>query len=148
MDGKQIGIVPISQALDLAKEIGLDLVEIVPKADPPVCKLMDYGKYRFEQSKKEKESRKKQHVIRVKEIRFRPGIEDHDFQTKMSKLRKFLEEKNKVKATVMFRGRQMAHPEFGMKVLDIVRAELDGVATVVQEPKLEGRLMTMVLMPK
>ena len=137
-----------SEALEMAKEIGVDMVEIVPKANPPVCKLMDYGKYRFEKSKKEKENRKKQHTIRVKEVRFRPGIENHDFQTKMGKLTKFLEDKNKVKATVMFRGREMARPEFGVKVLDRIREEIDGIATVVQEPELEGRFMTMILLPK
>jgi translation initiation factor IF-3 len=127
----------------LADEEGLDLVEISPDAKPPVCKILDYGKYRYEISKKEKDSKKKQHVIVLKEIRLRPRTEDHDLEFKIKHARKFLEQKNKVKFTVMFRGREMAYKEFGEKLLDRVVDKLEDIAKVEMDKKFEGRSLTM-----
>ena len=132
----------------MAEREGLDLVEISPDAKPPVCKVMDYGKYRYEIAKKEKDSKKKQHIIVVKEIRLRPRTEDHDLEFKMKHARKFLEQKNKVKFTVMFRGREMAYKEFGEQLLDRVVEYLDEVSKVEMEKKMEGRRLTMTLIPK
>lgn len=147
-DGGQVGIVSIEQGLRLADEEGLDLVEISPDAKPPVCKVLDYGKYRYEISKKEKDSKKKQHVIILKEIRLRPRTEDHDLEFKIKHARKFLEQKNKVKFTVQFRGRELAYKEFGEKLLDRVIEILDDVAKPETERKFEGRSLTVTLVNK
>jgi translation initiation factor IF-3 len=132
----------------MAEEIGLDLVEVSPTADPPVCKLMDFGKYKYEAQKKASEARKKQKVIEIKEIKLRPTIDDADYQVKMRNMRRFLEEGDKVKVTLRFRGREMVHQELGAKVLDRVRDDLAEIAKVEQMPKLEGRQMTMVISHK
>ena len=147
-DGEQVGIVPIEEAKRAAAERELDLVEVAPMARPPVVKVMDYGKYRFEQAKAAKAAKKKQHIIHLKEVKYRPGVSDHDFDFKTRHARRFLEEGNKVKLTMMFRGRQVTHPELGRKVLLRVFSELGDVAKVEMQPKLEGRNMTMVLAPK
>jgi translation initiation factor IF-3 len=139
------GVVPIESALEMATEVGLDLVEISPNAEPPVCKVLDYGKYKYEAQKKKHEACKKQKVIDVKEIKMRPGIDEHDYQVKMRNARRFLGDGDKVKVTIRFRGREMAHQELGMKVLDRVRDELEEVAKVEQFPHVEGRMMTMVI---
>ncbi len=146
-DGEQIGILPIERAMEIAEEQGLDLVEVAPMARPPVCRIMDYGKFKYEEQRQAREARKKQHHVQLKEVKMRPGIEDHDFDFKVRHAKKFLEEGNKVKLTMMFRGRQMAHPEFGRKVLDRVFQELQEVAKVEAHPMLEGRSMVMVLAP-
>jgi translation initiation factor IF-3 len=143
-----VGVVPIREALLMAEDAGLDLVEISPNASPPVCKILDFGKFKYELQKKENEARKKQKVIEVKEIKLRPGIDEHDYQVKMRSVHRFLEEGDKVKVTMRFRGREMVHQELGMKVLDRVRAELDALAKVEQMPRLEGRQMIMVMAPK
>ncbi len=147
-NGEQVGIVPVEDALRSAREQGLDLVEVAPQARPPVVKIMDYGKYRFEQAKAARAARKKQHNIQVKEVKFRPGISDHDFEFKTRHARNFLKEGNKVKLTMMFRGRQVTHPEFGEEVLNRVFESLQDVAKVETESKMEGRNMTMVLAPR
>ncbi|MFQ5629400.1 MAG: translation initiation factor IF-3 [bacterium] len=147
-DGEQLGVKPIDEALRLAENAGLDLVEVAPNADPPVCKIMDFGKYKYELSKKEKSSKKKQVIINVKEIRLRPKIEEHDYDFKMKHARKFLEAGNKVKATVLFRGRELAHKEFGRKILDRLQEDLSDVAKVERAPLLEGRNMVMFLVKK
>jgi len=147
-DNQQIGIVPLSKGIDLAEEEGYDLVEVAPEANPPVCKLLDYGKYKYEISKKEKEGKKKQHVIVVKEIRMRPRTEEHDFDFKVRHARKFLEQKNKVKFTVQFRGRELAYKEFGEQLLDKVIEELDDIAKIETERKFEGRSLTMTMVVK
>ena len=147
-DGEQVGIVPIEEARRAAAERELDLVEVAPMARPPVVKVMDYGKYRFEQAKAAKAAKKKQHIIHLKEVKYRPGVSDHDFDFKTRHARRFLEEGNKVKLTMMFRGRQVTHPELGRKVLLRVFEELGDIAKVEMQPKLEGRNMTMVLAPK
>ncbi len=147
-DGEQVGVVPVDEALRAAEARGLDLVEVAPMARPPVVKIMDYGKYRFEQAKAARAARKKQHVIHVKEVKYRPGISEHDFEFKTRHARTFLEEGNKVKLTMMFRGRQVTHPELGKDVLDRVMEALKDVAKVETESKLEGRNMTMVIAPK
>lgn len=147
-DGAQVGILGIQKANELAEEQGLDLVEVSPNSDPPVCKIMDFGKYKYELSKKEKLVRKKQHVIQVKEIRLRPSIEDHDFDFKLKNARKFLEQGNKVKFNVMFRGREMAHQEFGKQLLNRIMEELDDIAKAENKPKLEGRNMVLFLIKK
>lgn len=132
----------------MAEEAGLDLVEVAPNSSPPVCKLLDYGKYKYEAQKKANAARKKQKVIEVKEIKMRPGIDDHDYDVKMRSINRFIEEGDKVKVTLRFRGREMAHQELGMKVLERVRDDVDEVAKVEQFPKMEGRLMTMVIAPR
>ncbi len=139
---------PIDEALKLAGERELDLVEVAPTARPPVVKIMDYGKYKFEQQKAARAAKKKQHVIHLKEVKYRPGIDEHDFEFKTRHARKFLEEGNKVKLTMMFRGRQVTHSELGRDVLYRVFEEVNDIAKVETEPKLEGRNMTMVLAPK
>jgi translation initiation factor IF-3 len=146
-DGEQVGIIPVERALEMAEEQGLDLVEVAPMARPPVCRIMDYGKYMYEEQRQAREARKKQHHVQVKEVKMRPGIEEHDFEFKLRHARRFLEEGNKVKLTMMFRGRQMAHPEFGRQVLDRVSTSLQDVCKVEQMPQLEGRSMIMVLAP-
>ena len=147
-DGEQVGLVPINQGLEMAEESGLDLVEVSPNASPPVCKILDYGKYKYEAQKKANEARKKQKTIDVKEIKMRPGIEEHDYQVKMRSVRKFLDHGDKVKMTIRFRGREMAHQDLGMRVLDRVRDDLEEFVKIEQFPKTEGRLMTMVVAPK
>ena len=147
-EGEQMGILPVEEALAAAESQGLDLVEVAPTARPPVVRIMDYGKFKYEQARKAREARKKQHQIQIKEVKFRPGIEPHDFDFKVRHARRFLEEGNKVKATMMFRGRQMAHPELGREVLDRVATALADVGKIEQEAKLEGRNMTMLLTPK
>lgn len=146
-EGGQLGILPIEQALEKAQELGLDLVEVAPMARPPVCRIMDYGKFRYEEQRKAREARKKQHRVDIKEVKMRPGIEDHDFDFKARHARRFLEEGNKVKITMMFRGRQMAHPEIGREVLQRVVSELADVGKVESHPTMEARSMTMVLAP-
>ncbi|HEX9692084.1 MAG TPA: translation initiation factor IF-3 [Gemmatimonadales bacterium] len=147
-DGSQVGVVPVDEAIRTAQERQLDLVEVAPLARPPVVKIMDYGKYRFEQAKAARAARKKQHTIQLKEVKYRPGISDHDFEFKTRHARQFLEEGNKVKCTMMFRGRQVTHPELGQQVLERVFGDLQDIAKVEQHPKLEGRNMVMVLGPK
>ena len=146
-DGSQLGIMDVDTALRQAEDAGLDLVEVAPTARPPVVRIMDYGKYKFEMAKQARQAKKKQHVIELKEVKFRPGIGEHDFETKTSHARRFLEEKNKVKVTMMFRGRQMAHPEIGREVLDKVLKELADISKVEMHPTMEARAMTMVLSP-
>ena len=147
-NGDQLGVLPVDEALALAQDQGLDLVEVAPLARPPVVKIMDYGKFKFEQAKAARAAKKKQHVIHLKEVKYRPGIDDHDFAFKTRHAREFLSDGNKVKVTMMFRGRQMAHTELGRVVLDRVAAELKDIGKIEQDPKLEGRNMTMVLAPK
>jgi translation initiation factor IF-3 len=147
-DGEMVGVVSKEEGLEIALDAGLDLVEISPNADPPVCKVLDYGKYKYEAQKKANEARKKQKVIEVKEIKMRPGIDEHDYQVKMRSVQRFIGDGDKVKMTMRFRGREMAHQELGKKVLDRVRDDVDEVAKVEQFPKSEGRLMTMVIAPK
>jgi len=146
-EGEQIGILPVERALEIAMEQGLDLVEVAPMARPPVCRIMDYGKFKYEEQRKAREARKKQHHVQLKEVKMRPGIEEHDFEFKTRHARRFLEEGNKVKVTMMFRGRQMAHPELGREVLDRVVEELSDVAKLESSPMMEARSMTMVLAP-
>ncbi|CAO3401476.1 Translation initiation factor 3 [Azospirillum palustre] len=143
-----IGVVSLRDALLAAEDAGLDLVEIAPQAEPPVCKILDYGRFRYEAQKKANEARKKQKIIEVKEIKLRPNIDDNDYDVKMRSARRFLEEGDKVKVTLRFRGREMAHQELGMNVLVRVRDELEALAKVEQMPKLEGRQMVMVLAPR
>ena len=133
--------------MEIADQFGLDLVEVAPMARPPVCRIMDYGKFRYEEQRKAREARKKQHQVQIKEVKMRPGIEDHDFDFKLRHARRFLEEGNKVKLTMMFRGRQMAHPEIGRQVLDRVVEEISDIGKVESEPQMEARSMTMVLAP-
>ena len=147
-EGEMIGVLPIREALARAAEAGLDLLEISPNAVPPVCKLTDFGKFKYEQQKKRNEAKKKQKVIEIKEIKMRPNIDDHDYGVKMRAMIAFLEEGDKVKVTLRFRGREMAHMDLGAKVLERVRTELDEKAKVEQMPRVEGRQMVMVLTPK
>lgn len=147
-DGEQLGIMHIREAQEVADEAGMDLVEISPTADPPVCKVLDYGKFKFEAQKRKAEQRKKQKTVEVKEIKLRPNIDENDYQVKMRNLKRFIEEGNKVKVTLRFRGREMAHQDLGMAVLNRVRDDYAEVAKVEQFPKMEGRQMTMVMSPK
>jgi len=140
--------VPIQAAQQTADEAGLDLVEIVPTANPPVCKILDYGKFRFLEQKKASEARKKQKIVEIKEIKLRPGIDEHDYDTKMKAVRRFFEEGDKVKVTLRFRGREMAHQDLGYKLLDRVKTETVNIAKVEIEPSMEGRQMVMILAPK
>ena len=139
---------PTASALEAAEEAGLDLVEVSPTADPPVCKILDYGKYKFQEQKKKNEARKRQKLVEVKEIKLRPNIDIHDYEVKMKAVRRFFEEGDKVKLTLRFRGREMAHMELGMQLLNKVREEVAPIAKVEAEPKLEGRQMMMVLSPR
>ncbi|MCX8113528.1 MAG: translation initiation factor IF-3 [Burkholderiaceae bacterium] len=148
VDGEPLGIVKLAEALRLAEEKDVDLVEIAPTAVPPVCRLMDYGKFKYQEQKKAHEARLKQKVIEVKEIKFRPATDDHDYQTKVRKLQEFLQEGDKAKVTMRFRGREMAHQELGLKLLERVRNDLEAISQVEAMPKLEGRQMVMVLAPK
>jgi len=146
--GEQVGILAIAQAQQMADEAALDLVELVPNADPPVCRIMDYGKYLFEQSKKKQQAKKKQKHIQVKEIKFRPGTEEGDYQIKMRKITEFLTEGDKVKVTLRFRGREMVHQELGVKMLERIVIDLADQAVIEHHAKLEGRQMVMVVAPK
>lgn len=147
-DGEQVGIVPLEQALETAQEQELDLVEVSPQEQPPVCRIMDYGKFRFEQSKKKNAARKKTKQIQLKEVKFRPGTEEGDYQVKLRNLQRFLENGDKTKVTLRFRGREMAHREIGARLLERVQSDLSHMATVEQFPKMEGRQMIMVLAPR
>jgi translation initiation factor IF-3 len=147
-NGDQLGIVPIAEAMRMAEEQEVDLVEIAPLAKPPVCKLMDYGKFRYREQKKAHEAKLKQKQIQVKEIKFRPRTDEGDYKIKLNKLVQFLEEGDKVKVTLRFRGREMAHQEFGFRVLERVKADLETHGVVEQFPKMEGRQMVMVMAPK
>lgn len=146
-DGEQVGIVQLAEALRSAREADLDLVEVAPQADPPVCRIMDYGKHRYEQGQKEKEARKRQSQITIKEIKMRPKISDNDYKTKSGHVRRFLKDGSKVKATIMFRGREMTHTELGKRLLDRLAEDMDELATVEAYPKVDGRNMVMVLAP-
>jgi translation initiation factor IF-3 len=146
--GEQLGVMPVDEALAAALDRGLDLVEVAPMARPPVVKIMDYGKFKFEEAKAARAAKKKQHIIQLKEVKYRPGIDDHDFDFKTRHAREFLGDGNKVKVTMMYRGRQIAHLELGKAVLDRVAAALADVGKVESEAKLEGRNMTMVIAPK
>ncbi|HET6360962.1 MAG TPA: translation initiation factor IF-3 [Gemmatimonadota bacterium] len=146
-DGAQLGVVPVDQAMTAAREKGLDLVEVAPNARPPVCRIMDYGRYKYEQAKAEREARRKQHVTQMKEIKMRPNIEEHDFEFKTRHIKRFLSERDKVKVTIMFRGREMAHTENGKEVLDDVVEEIGDLAVVEQQARLEGRNMFLILAP-
>jgi translation initiation factor IF-3 len=147
-DGDNHGVVDINTALQVARQVGLDLVEISPNADPPVCKVLDFGKYKYEAQKKANAAKKKQKIQEVKEIKMRPGIDIHDYQTKMKAMTKFLDAGDKVKVTLRFRGREMAHQDLGMEVLKRVQDDISAVAKVEAHPRLEGRQMTMVIAPK
>ena len=146
-EGEQLGVLPVEEALVAAQDRGLDLVEVAPTARPPVVKIMDYGKFKFEEAKAARAAKKKQHIIQLKEVKYRPGIDDHDFDFKTRHAREFLGDGNKVKVTMMFRGRQMAHPEIGREVLDRVLKEVSDIAKVEMHPTMEARAMTMVLSP-
>ena len=147
-EGKNRGVLNLPDAQKLAEEAGLDLVEIVPNASPPVCKILDFGKYRFLEQKKSAEQRKRQKIVEIKEIKLRPGIDDHDYEVKMRSVYRFFEEGDKVKVTLRFRGREMAHQDIGYRLLQKVKAETAEVAKVEAEPLMEGRQMVMVLAPK
>ncbi len=147
-EGHNRGVVSIQDAQHVAEEAGLDLVEIVPTAEPPVCKILDYGKFRFLEQKKAAEARKKQKIVEIKEIKLRPGIDEHDYGVKMKAVRRFFEEGDKVKVTLRFRGREMAHQDLGYRLLERVRAETGNLAKVEIEPSMEGRQMVMILAPK
>ncbi len=147
-EGKNQGVVNLSDAQRQAEEAGLDLVEIVPNATPPVCKILDFGKYRFLEQKKSSEARKRQKVVEIKEIKLRPGIDDHDYDVKMRSVRRFFEEGDKVKVTLRFRGREMAHKDIGFNLLQRVKTETAPIAKVEAEPSMEGRQMIMVLAPR
>ena len=147
-EGQNRGVVTLSGALAVAEEAGVDLVEIVPNANPPVCKVLDYGKFRFTEQKKAAEARKKQKIVEIKEIKLRPGIDDHDYDVKMKAMRRFFEEGDKVKVTLRFRGREMAHQDIGYRLLQRVKEETGTIAKVEAEPSMEGRQMIMVLAPR
>jgi translation initiation factor IF-3 len=147
-DGGNRGNLPISEALAIAQEAGLDLVEISPNATPPVCKLLDFGKYKFQEQKKQAEARKKQKVVEVKEIKFRPMIDDHDYDVKMRSMQRFFEEGDKVKVTLRFRGREMAHQELGARLLERVKGDTEKLAKVEMDARFEGRQMIMILAPR
>ncbi len=147
-DGENLGVISPYRALELAVEAGLDLVEISPTATPPVCKIMDFGKYKYEVQKREAEARKKQKIIEIKEIKFRPGTDTHDYEVKMRSVTRFLEEGDKVKITLRFRGREMAHQELGLELLNRVAADVAQAGKVEAMPKLEGRQMVMMIAPK
>ncbi len=148
VEGEPIGIVKLADAFRQSEELDVDLVEIAPQAVPPVCRLMDYGKFKYQEAKKQHEAKLKQKVIQVKEVKFRPGTDDGDYNVKLRNLLRFLDEGDKTKITLRFRGREMAHQEIGMRMLERLRADLDEVGQVEQMPKMEGRQMIMVLAPK
>ena len=145
--GEQLGVLPIDQALRMAQDDGLDLVEVSPMSKPPVCKIMDYGKFKYTEKKKQSEARKKQVVVQLKEVKLRPRTEEHDYQVKMGKIREFLGEANKARVTVMFRGREITHRELGHKVLERVIGDLKEAAVIESAPRMEGRLLYMILAP-
>jgi len=147
-DGEMVGVVSVQEGIDLAIRAGFDLVEVSPNADPPVCKILDYGKFKYEEQKRRNEARKKQKIIEVKEIKMRPSIDVHDYDVKMRNARRFLGHEDKVKFTIRFRGRERAHQELGMDVLNRIRADLDEEVRVEQFPRMEGRLMIMIVAPK
>jgi translation initiation factor IF-3 len=147
-NGEQVGVVPIAQAMKMAEEAEVDLVEIAPLAKPPVCKLMDYGKFKYREAKKAHEAKLKQKQIHVKEVKFRPGTDEGDYKIKLRNLIKFLEEGDKAKVTLRYRGREMAHQEFGVRLIERVKLDLEPYAVVEQFPKMEGRQLIMVLAPK
>src|SRR5690625_3233371 len=147
-DGEQVGIVPLDEALERASSVELDLVEIDPNAQPAVCRIMDYGKHRFEQAKRQQAARKKQRQIQVKEVKFRPGTDEGDYQIKLRNVRRFLEDGDKAKITLRFRGREMAHQELGLRLLKRVEEDLGDLCVVDQRPRLEGRQMVMMLSPR
>ena len=147
-EGNNVGVVSFYDALDRAEEVGLDLVEIAPNSTPPVCKLLDYGRFKYQSQKKAAEARKNQKVVEIKEVKLRPGIDDHDYEVKMKQSRRFFEEGDKVKITLRFRGREMAHQDLGVMLLDRVRADVGDIAKVESEPRLEGKQMIMILAPR
>jgi translation initiation factor IF-3 len=146
--GKNVGVVDRLDAMERAKAAGLDLVEVSPDANPPVCKILDFGKFKYQEQKKAAEARKKQKIVEIKEIKMRPNIDDHDYDVKMRSMRRFFEEGDKVKVTLRFRGREMAHQQIGMDVLRRVKADTEAIAKVESEPRFEGRQMVMVLAPR
>ena len=147
-DGEMQGVLTVREAMQRAFAVGLDLVEISPNADPPVCKILDFGKFKYEQQKKKNEAKKKQKVIEIKEIKVRPNIDENDYQVKMRAMKSFIEEGDKVKVTLRFRGREMAHQDIGVRVLERIRAEMDMTSKVEQMPRMENRQMVMVLSPR
>ena len=147
LEGEQLGIVSVRAALQLAEEAGVDLVEIAPTAKPPVCRIMDYGKFKYQEAKRAHEAKLKQKQVQVKEVKLRPGTDENDYQIKLRNMTRFLEEGDKVKVTLRFRGREMAHQEFGMRQLERIKADLEAIGQVEQMPKMEGRQMIMVIAP-
>ncbi|MCU0586762.1 MAG: translation initiation factor IF-3 [Syntrophobacteraceae bacterium] len=147
-EGQQLGVLPLKKALELAMQDELDLVEVAPNAAPPVCKIMDYGKFKYQQSKRSQEAKKKQTVIQVKEVKIRPKTDEHDLQVKIKHIRRFLGQKDKAKITILFRGREIAYADQGMKVLERIQEELKDEVVVEQAPKMEGRNLVMVVAPK
>ena len=147
-EGDQLGILPLSEALAIAREAGLDLVEVAAASDPPVCRIMDYGKYKYEQQKKKADAKKRQSVVQIKEIKVRPKTDDHDYETKLRHIRRFLEDGDRCKVTVFFRGREIVHKDRGVAILDRMIQDLSDVAKLEQEPKSEGRTVQMLLVPK
>jgi translation initiation factor IF-3 len=147
-DGEMQGVLSVREAMQRAFAVGLDLVEISPNADPPVCKILDFGKFKYEQQKKKNEAKKKQKVIEIKEIKVRPNIDENDYQVKMRAMKSFIDEGDKVKVTLRFRGREMAHQDIGVRVLERIRAEMDPISKVEQMPRMENRQMVMVLSPR
>lgn len=146
-DGEMVGVISVQEGIELAKDAGMDLVEVSPNAEPPVCKVLDYGKFKYNQQKKANEARKKQKVIHIKEVKVRPNIDKHDLEVKMRNVHKFLDAGDKVKVTLRFRGREMAHQELGLKLLNEIREELGDIIKVEHHPKLEGRQMIMIVAP-
>jgi translation initiation factor IF-3 len=147
-DGQQLGIIPIRKALELAALEHLDLVEVAPNADPPVCKIMDYGKFKYQQNKRSQEAKKKQTVIQVKEVKIRPKTDEHDLQVKIRHIKRFLSQKDKAKVTILFRGREIAYSDQGFKVLERIKEELKEEVVIEQQPKMEGRNLVMIMAPK
>lgn len=147
-EGNMIGVVSVKEGIERAKEVGLDLIEVSPHAEPPVCKILDYGKYKYELQKKKNEAKKKQKIVEIKEIKLRPVIGEHDYLIKIKQIRKFLEEENKVKVTMRFRGREMAHKEVGIRLLERLKNEVTDIGMAETEPKSERNLMLMVLAPR
>ena len=147
-EGEQLGVLPISQALEQAVQRGLDLVEVAPEANPPVCRIMDFGKYKYLQARRQKEARKKQTIIQVKEVKMGPKTDAHDFDFKAKHVRRFLEDGNKAKVTVRFKGREMAHTELGWKILNRMAQTVSDLAVIEHHPRMEGRMLTMILSPK
>jgi translation initiation factor IF-3 len=146
-EGEMLGVLSVREAIDLAREAGLDLVEVSPNAEPPVCKIVDYGKYKYAQAKRANEARKKQKIIQVKEVKLRPATDTHDLEVKTKQIAKFIEEGDKVKITMRFRGREMAHPEIGLKIYDSIKATLGEIVKVENNPRLEGKQMVMIVSP-